>query len=186
MPFEAVKRWAQDNGKRVDHYAQALARAHEWRKKNITQLQYSKFSEMPWEFSRHGKIKHLLNEHMDIRARTVDLYMQELPPGGRSGKHRHMADEVLYILEGKGYDMHWDMDLLLKDKYYWIPRKEGVKYEWEEGDLVYIPVNTIHQHFNADPTKPARFLSMSNRMFKYMGYDDLEQIEDAPDHKQNK
>ena len=32
----------------------------------------------------------------------------------------------------------------------------------------------------ADPERPARFLSAQNRMFKHMGYDDVEQLEPAP------
>lgn len=57
------------------------------------------------------------DRQMNVRVNSVDLYMQELPPGSRSGKHRHMADEVLYALEGSGYDLHWDVDLELGVRY---------------------------------------------------------------------
>jgi quercetin dioxygenase-like cupin family protein len=110
---------------------------------------------------------------------VIDLYMQELPPGGRSGKHRHMAEECLFILEGKGYDLHWDVEAELKDKYYWRVSSEPKKFEWEAGDLVIIPVNTVHQHFNADPEKPARFISAVNNLYRRLGYADLEQLEEA-------
>ena len=42
--------------------------------------------------------------------------------------------------------------------------------------------NTIHQHFNANPDKPARLISAINRIFKASGLNDLEQIEDAPEY----
>jgi hypothetical protein len=45
--------------------------------------------DMPWEMSRQGLLKHLLNEQMNTRMETVDAYMQVIPPGSRSGKHRH-------------------------------------------------------------------------------------------------
>jgi hypothetical protein len=37
--------------------------------------------EMPWEMSRQGLLKHLLNEQMNTRMETVDAYMQVIPPG---------------------------------------------------------------------------------------------------------
>jgi hypothetical protein len=41
----------------------------------------------------------------------------------------------------------------------------------------------VHQHFNADLKKPARFISATSRMVRYIGFDDLEQIEDAPEYE---
>ena len=57
--------------------------------------------EMPWEMARQGLLKHLINEGMNTRMETVDAYMQIIPPGSRSGKHRHLAEECLYVLEGQ-------------------------------------------------------------------------------------
>ncbi|NIN36682.1 MAG: cupin domain-containing protein [Gammaproteobacteria bacterium] len=137
--------------------------------------------EMPWEMSRQGLLKHLINEQMNTRMETVDAYMQIIPPGSRSGKHRHLAEECLYVLEGKGYDMHQDCDIEITDEYFWKPQEEIKRFEWEAGDIIYIPPNTIHQHFNADPDRPARLISSTNRIFKHCGLNDLEQIEDAPE-----
>jgi hypothetical protein len=47
--------------------------------------------------------------------------------------------------------------------------------------MIYIPPNTISQHFNADPAQPARLVSATNRIYKYCGLNDLEQIETAPE-----
>lgn len=139
-------------------------------------------ADMPWEMSRQGLLKHLINEAMNTRMETVDAYMQILPPGSRSGKHRHLAEECLYVLEGRGYDMHQDCDVEITDEYFWKPQDEVKRFEWEAGDVIYIPPNTIHQHFNADPDRPARLISATNRIFKHSGLNDLEQIEDAPEY----
>jgi hypothetical protein len=56
------------------------------------------------------------------------------------------------------------------------------RFEWEAGDVVYIPPNTIHQHFNADPDRPVRIISIINRIYRLSGLNDLEQIEDAPEY----
>jgi quercetin dioxygenase-like cupin family protein len=138
--------------------------------------------DMPWEMSRQGLLKHVLNEQMNTRIETVDAYMQVIPPGSRSGKHRHLAEECLYVLEGKGYDLHQDCDVEITDTYHWKPQEEIKKFPWEAGDLIYVPPNTIHQHLNGDPNKPARLMSVINRIYKNCGLNDLEQIEDAPEY----
>jgi quercetin dioxygenase-like cupin family protein len=138
--------------------------------------------DMPWEMSRQGLLKHLLNEGMNTRMETVDAYMQIVPPGSRSGKHRHLAEECLYVVEGRGYDLHQDCDVEITDTYHWKPQVEVKRYDWEAGDVIYIPPNTIHQHFNASPEKPVRLISAINRIYKYCGLNDLEQIEDAPEY----
>src|SRR5262245_26575346 len=99
--------------------------------------------EMPWEMSRQGLLKHLLNEQMNTRMETVDAYMQIIPPGSRSGKHRHLAEECLYVVEGRGYDLHQDCDVEIGDSYDWKPQAEIKRFEWEAGDVIYIPPCTI-------------------------------------------
>ena len=138
--------------------------------------------DMVWEMSRQGLLKHLINEQMNTRMETVDAYMQIIPPGSRSGKHRHLAEECLYVLEGRGYDLHQDCDVEITDTYHWKPQDEIKRYEWEAGDVIYIPPNTIHQHFNAGPDRPVRLISAINRVYKFCGLNDLEQIEDAPEY----
>jgi quercetin dioxygenase-like cupin family protein len=139
--------------------------------------------EMPWEMSRQGLLKHLLNEQMNTRMESVNAYMQIIPPGSRSGKHRHLAEECVYVLEGRGYDLHQDCDVEITDTYHWKAQDEVKRYEWEAGDVIYIPPNTIHQHFNADPDRPVRLISAINRIYEKFGLNDLEQIEDAPEYK---
>ena len=140
-------------------------------------------TEMPWEMSRQGILKHLINEQMNTRMETVDAYMQIVPPGSRSGKHRHLAEECLYVLEGHGYDLHQDCVVEITDDFHWTPQEDVQRFEWEAGDIIYVPPNTIHQHFNADPDRPARLISSINRIFKHCGLNDLEQIEDAPEYR---
>jgi len=138
--------------------------------------------DMPWEMSRQGLLKHLLNEGMNTRMETVDAYMQIIPGGSRSGRHRHLAEECLYVLEGRGYDLHQDCDVEITDTYHWIVQPEVKRYEWEAGDIIYIPPNTVHQHFSADPERPVRLISAINRVYQFCGLNDLEQLEDAPEY----
>lgn len=138
--------------------------------------------EMPWEMSRQGLLKHLINEAMNTRMETVDAYMQIVPPGSKSGKHRHLAEECLYVVEGKGYDLHQDCDVEITDTYFWKPQDKVSRWDYEAGDVIYVPPNTIHQHFNADSKRPLRLISVINRIFKNSGLNDLEQLENAPEY----
>jgi quercetin dioxygenase-like cupin family protein len=163
-------------------YERLLEEAQDAPARNARRKKVVKPQDMPWEMSRQGLLKHLINEHMNTRMETVDAYMQIIPGGSRSGKHRHLAEECVYVLEGKGYDLHQDCDVEITDVFSWKPQDEIKRYEWEAGDVIYIPPNTIHQHFNADPTRPARIISSTNRIFKQIGLNTLEQMEDSPDY----
>ena len=141
--------------------------------------------DMPWELSRQGLLKHLLNESMNTRMETVDAYMLVIPPCSRSGKRRQLAEECLYVLEGRGYDLHQDCDVEITDTYHWKPQAEVKRYDFEAGDVIYVPPNTIQQHFNADAERPVRLISVINRIYKACGLNDLEQIENAPEYVPN-
>ena len=54
-----------------------------------------------------GLIKHLVHEKLNTREMCVEAYMQFLKPGEKSGKHRHMWEEMIFVVEGSGYDLHW-------------------------------------------------------------------------------
>jgi quercetin dioxygenase-like cupin family protein len=163
-------------------YQRLLDEAQDAPSRNARRKKIVRPSEMPWEMSRQGLLKHLMNEQMNTRIETVDAYMQIIPPGSRSGKHRHLAEECVYVLEGRGYDLHQDCDVQITDVFEWTPQEEVKKLEWEAGDYIYIPPNTIHQHFNADPSQPVRIISSTARIFRQMGLNTLDQMEDAPEY----
>lgn len=162
-------------------YQRQLDDAQDASSRNSRRKKVLKPADMPWEMSRQGLLKHLINEKMNTRMETVDAYMQIIPPGSHSGKHRHLAEECLYVVEGSGYDIHQDCDVEVTDAFVWVPQQETKRFEWEAGDVIYIPPNTIHQHFNADPARPARLISSTNRIYNYIGLNTLDQIEDAPE-----
>lgn len=163
-------------------YGALLAAATQAPERNAGRKKIVKPDEMPWEMSRQGLLKHLINEDMNTRMDTVDAYMQIIPPGSRSGRHRHLAEECVYVLEGRGYDLHQDCDVEITDTYFWKPQEAIQRFEWEAGDVIYIPPSTIHQHFNADPDRPVRLISAINRIYRHSGLNDLEQLEDAPEY----
>ncbi len=139
--------------------------------------------EMPFEHSVDGLIKHLVHHKMLTRECCVEAYMQFLKPGERSGKHRHMWEEVIFVVEGSGYDLHWDLKFDCLDAFEWDWAAEPKRFEWQRGDFIYVPPFTTHQHFAAE-NSGARFIVISNRIVKEMGFDWFDQIEAAPGYEQ--
>ena len=170
---------ANYRGREVTWYHDRLKAAEQAKKRDLKSLVTPE--EMPWDNCEQGILKHLVHAEMETVENTLDLVIQLIPAGSRSGKHRHMGEEYMFILEGSGYSLHWDVEMELGDRYTWKVPDTPSRWEWEKGDSVYIPPNTIHQHFNADSENRLRFISAESRIIRFMGLDDLEQLENAPE-----
>ncbi len=93
----------------------------------------------------------LMRPNMGL-SQALDSHIVEYAPGGRSGCHGHTNEALFYILDGKGYDIH-----------------DGKRYEYEEGDLVVVHNNCVHEHFNADNEKVLRALVLKSKtLFMFM------------------
>ena len=163
----------------VDFYAEALKASQQFRADYEGRMNIVKASEMPFERSPNGLIKHIINERMNTKDCCLDIYMQFLPGGKASGTHRHLSEEVFYVIEGSGYDLHWDLRFDCHDKMEFDWESEPKKFSWSVGDFVYIPPYCAHQHFNADPDSEARLIVCNSRILKPMGFDWFEQLENA-------
>jgi gentisate 1,2-dioxygenase len=157
-----------------DNLAETAAYVEDYYSKK---LKVVKSADMPFENSPHGILKHMINEKLNTVENCVDIYMHILPPGQASGKHRHLAEEVFFVAEGSGYDLHWDVNFEVDIKFSWNWEEEPKKFEWKRGDFVYIPPYVEHKHFNSDPDNPARLVVCHNRILKAMGAAWYEQIE---------
>ena len=144
----------------VDFYSQALKASEEFRADYQGRLNVVKASQMPLEC-------------------CLDMYQQFIPGGKASGKHRHLSEEVFYVIEGKGYDLHWDVRFNCDHEMEFAWEEEPKKFEWGQGDFVYIPPYVIHKHFNADPKNEARIVVINSRILKPMGFDWFDQLENA-------
>lgn len=105
-----------------------------------------KFIDGPQTFTKH------FMEPKDGLGQTLHIHLEEYAPGGESQKHGHVNEAVFYILDGEGAEEH-----------------DGVRYEWEAGDVAIVHNNCVHQHFNRNPHKPARALVLKTKpMFLFM------------------
>jgi quercetin dioxygenase-like cupin family protein len=157
--------------------------SHLWTAGVASRKKVVKPADTRWETTRDGRVRVITSpQRTDVRVFSVDLYQQDIPGGSRSAKHWHMADEVLYVMSGRGYSLHWDVEAEIGERYMARVAKESTRWEFQAGDLLYVPHNTVHQHFNADPTTPVVVLSAQNRLFKLLGYDAVAYLEDAPEY----
>ena len=112
----------------------------------------------PQHFSRHYV------EPEDGRTQTLHIHLEEYAPGGKTSKHGHVNEAAFYILDGKGYEIH-----------------DGIRYDWSAGDVAIVHMNCVHQHFNADPVKPARALVIKTKpMYMFMNMLFQKQVEPRP------
>jgi quercetin dioxygenase-like cupin family protein len=132
-----------------------------------------------WEDTELGRIRVMTSPRTDhARLFSVDAFEWAVEPGGHTGKHWKMADEVVYVLDGDGYSLHWEVQAEIAERYYAHIALEPKRYDFEKGDTLYVPQNTVTQHFAADGT-PLRLLSFQNRLFKHLGYDNVKVFEPA-------
>jgi gentisate 1,2-dioxygenase len=160
--------------------AEDIAKSVSFRKEYETRPNVVKAEEMPFEKSADGLIKHLIHNNMKTPECCIEAYMQFLKGGASSGKHRHMWEEVIFVAEGSGYDLHWDFKFECLEEFEWKWNDEPKKFEWERGDFIYVPPFVTHQHFNASKDQEARLIVISNRIIKEMGFDWFDQLEAAP------
>jgi quercetin dioxygenase-like cupin family protein len=88
-------------------------------------------AEQPWEDTRQGRLRYYLTAWLSIAGQDLELASYQIAPGHRSGRHRHVAEELLLVVEGSGHDLH-----------------DGSEHAWEAGDLICVPAMTEHQHVN--------------------------------------
>jgi quercetin dioxygenase-like cupin family protein len=139
-------------------------------------------SDTVWETTRDGRVRVMCSKDTpDVRVFSVDVYEQEIPPGSRSAKHWHMPDEVAYVVSGTGESLQWEVESEIAERYYARVAKDPTRWEFKADDTVYVPQNHQHQYVNTGD-EPLRLVIVQNRLIKYLGYDTVAYLEDAPEY----
>ena len=82
---------------------------------------------------------------------TLGVHLSQVAPGGMKPGHRHVDEAVFYIVSGHGWS-----ELKQADD---APVQ---RVDWKAGDMLSIPANAWHQHFNGDQEEPALQLAFKN------------------------
>jgi quercetin dioxygenase-like cupin family protein len=79
-----------------------------------------------------------------------DEHIVEIPPGKSTTPERHIYDEAIYILSGRGTCSVW------------YDEAHKQTFEWGEGSFFCLPTNINYQFFNVSGTQAARYFSVTN------------------------
>ncbi len=126
-----------------------------------------KQSDREWDVSRQGRLLWFLNplKYKDTPLQDRCFFLHDIRT--HSGKHVHQGGLVIFVVEGKGYSII-----------------DGERVDWEEGDLILLPVKpggVEHQHFNAQPGKPCKWLASIHLPIWDWVASEMTQREVAPD-----
>jgi len=100
----------------------------------------------PWE--RMGGLGAYLN--LEGSEGVNDSYLCEIPAGQSLKPQKHMFEELIFVVGGRGATTVW------------TDAGKKQTFEWQEGSLFSPPLNTWYQHFNGQGNLPVRFLGMTN------------------------
>ena len=99
----------------------------------------------PWaRMGGRGTFINLAEQHVD------DAYVVEIPPSESLQPQRHLYEEVVFVLEGRGTTTLTQGD------------GDPVQFEWQKGSLFTIPLNAGYQHSNIDGRNPALLIGCTS------------------------
>ena len=96
----------------------------------------------------------------------MDGAIVEIAPGKALVPRRHLYEQLLYVLKGRGHTALGDT-------------KNAPKVSWSEGSLFTVPLNAVHRHFNDDSAHPARILAITTFPFMIQVFGSLGFIESS-------
>ena len=126
-------------------YGEQLAFAmNEERRRRESRVVF-KGSELKFGATPMGRMCYMVDPRIGFYQKVLSVVMAEIPPHKRSGAHRHLYDEIDYVVTGKGR-------AIIDDK----------EYEIKQGDTLSIPVFSWHQYFNTGD-EPMRIIAPNAR-----------------------
>lgn len=84
--------------------------------------------------------------HLKGRGDFISMFLLEMAPGKATAPQRHLYEEVIYVLAGRG-----STSIVASDG-----RRHS--FEWGPGSLFAIPLNTEYRHFNGSGSDAARIV----------------------------
>jgi quercetin dioxygenase-like cupin family protein len=145
-------------GNRYDHFVDMLGVERERREDSPRVFPGES---RPFEHTRQGELRYYIDNWAGLHGQDLDVAEYRIDAAERTGRHRHIAEELLYVVAGTGHDVH-----------------DGSEHPWKAGDLICIPPMTEHQHVNTG-SEPARLISVWSHHPANEFLGGIEHVEDA-------
>ncbi len=84
-------------------------------------------------------------------TQAIECHLNIIAPHGEGQKHGHMNSAVLYVVKGKGHDVH-----------------ETRRMDYEAGDAVIVENACVHQHFNDGDEEMVVITMKAKPLFLFM------------------
>ena len=104
-----------------------------------------------WKGGPQFWAKAVINPGAVSIAQSIECHINLLAPKAISQKHGHMNSAVLYILNGRGADVH-----------------DGVEHPYEAGDACIVENACVHQHVNTGDTQQVALVMKAKPLFLFM------------------
>src|SRR5438046_3509660 len=100
----------------------------------------------PWD--RTGGNGAFIN--MEGAEGATGAYVSEIPAGKSLNPQRHLYEDMIYVLKGRGATTIWN--------------GKGAKqtFEWHEGSVFALTLNSWYRHFNGQGDEAARLFSVNS------------------------
>jgi mannose-6-phosphate isomerase-like protein (cupin superfamily) len=118
----------------------------------------------PW--SRLGANAAFVN--LKGRGDFISVTVLDLPPAGATEPQRHLYEEVVYVLSGRG-------STTIES-----PGGRTHSFEWGPKSLFALPLNARYRHFNASGAEPARLAATTNVPMQLKLFHNREFVFDNP------
>jgi mannose-6-phosphate isomerase-like protein (cupin superfamily) len=82
---------------------------------------------------------------------VTGMYVVEVPPGGALNPEKHLFEKLMYVLQGRG-----------STEIYAPGAQRKTTFEWHEGSLFAVPLNTWHRLYSGSGSEPAVVLGFTN------------------------
>ena len=142
--------WARWQRKRT--FVRALEGAYgELVNELFTQPRVYRTSETKWKGGPVLFSKTPINPGHSKVTQAIECHLNIIAPHGEGQKHGHMNSAVLYILKGRGHDVH-----------------ETKRMDYEAGDALIVENACVHQHFNDGDEEMVVITMKAKPLFLFM------------------
>lgn len=139
---EAVGKLQSSQSQRL--YAEEISFAFEEEKRRRASKVLVKSEDLKFEPTVMGPIAYVVDPRIGFHAKALATSLMQIDEGTHSGSHRHLYDEILYVVRGSGR-------AIVDDR----------SYDIKAGDSLSIPLFAWHQFFST--SEPLLLLSHDTR-----------------------